>query len=446
MNDKLPSAELIRKFAHKPGEAVPIEKNGTPAAEVNGKLSSQWIDITPEMAARWLHNNFNNRPVKEDVVKAYARDMIAGIWQPTHQGIVFNDRDQLIDGQHRLMAIVKAARTVRMMVTFGLPSKIEGREMTTMDCVDRGATRSVADQLKIEHGLPNGNQVAQICSSLGYLCFGEKLRRMGVGQTLEIFREFRSAADYVIENRCKQRGLRSAGVLGGFAFVIAVKPNAMEMFSRLMTGDFQSEYPAVQKLREFLTGEQSAMLIQSLNRGVAEMTVHVLWQELTGDKHPRLESKPEEWLKAVDYFRALQRDRVDRIAAMFKLPEAEPRPGVKKVEPVAPAPAAGKSSQEKQVTVPESDSKERPRLEKIMSSVEVKTRLSRFILCGRGSDTEIDTARSLFVTLARGYGYTDEVTALAIRKTPSQASAWNIPASAMTKKFKDAFESIKAKL
>jgi hypothetical protein len=128
---------------------APVLKNGT-AATALGDVWSQWMDVDPAIARRWLENNFRNRFVKEDVVQAYARDMLNGTWVPTHQGIAFNDQDALIDGQHRLKAVIMSGVTVRTMVTFGLPSVIDGREMTTMDAVDRGRTRSVADQLKIQ--------------------------------------------------------------------------------------------------------------------------------------------------------------------------------------------------------------------------------------------------------------------------------------------------------
>jgi hypothetical protein len=123
-------------------------------------------------------------------VDAYARDMLNGVWVPTHQGLAFNDRDELIDGQHRLQAIVKSGCTVRMMVTFGLASVIDGKEMTTMDAVDRGRTRSVADQLKIQHGFKDGAITAAICTNLAAICSQERTRRLSVGQTLEIFRAF----------------------------------------------------------------------------------------------------------------------------------------------------------------------------------------------------------------------------------------------------------------
>jgi len=200
--------ELARKFTVK--NVTASEKSGAAAAVENG-VRSQWMDVTPAMAARWLKNNFRNRPMDGKVVDAYARDMANGVWVPTHQGIAFNDRDDLIDGQHRLAAVVKSrgGRTgsVRMMVTFGLRSKIEGSQMTTMDCVDRGRTRSVADQLKIQHGLKEGTQISQIAAALAGFCH-ESIRRPSVDQVLKIYHLFKPEMDYIIANRSRMPGLR----------------------------------------------------------------------------------------------------------------------------------------------------------------------------------------------------------------------------------------------
>jgi hypothetical protein len=104
-------------------------------------------------------------------------------------------------------------------------------------------------------------------------------------------------------------------------------------------------------------------------------------------------------------------------------------------KPVAPVVAAA----------PVVSPKERPKLERILQCVEVHTQLSRFILTGRGSDSEIDNARSLFVTIARGFGYPEEPVALALRKNPDQAKSWNVP-KPWTKKFTESVDSIKGKL
>ncbi|HVU07635.1 MAG TPA: hypothetical protein VHG89_03730 [Verrucomicrobiae bacterium] len=315
--------ETVKKFTVK--NVTDSEKNGALAA-VEKNVRSQWMDVTPEMAARWLKVNFRNRPVSDDVVKAYARDMVSGVWHPTHQGIAFNDRDELIDGQHRLMAIVLARKTVRMMVTFGLKSQIEGSDMTTMDCVDRGRTRSVADQLKIQHGLKTGTQIAQVAGALAGFCH-ESIRRPSVDQVLKIYHLFKPEMDFVIANRSKSSGLRSAGVLAGFAFALAAesgdvwKRKAATMFTALMFVDVKGQktleqFPATKQLHEFLTGEKAKLLLASMNRGVADLTLQAIYADLTGKGSEKLKME----LAGRNHFCAAVA-QTEKVAALFQLPK-----------------------------------------------------------------------------------------------------------------------------
>jgi hypothetical protein len=315
-------------------EPVKIEKNGidVSASTSDGRLV-QWIDITPAIAQRWLRNNFRNRPVTEDTVAAYARDMARGVWVSTHQGIAFNDRDELIDGQHRLLAIVRSGCTVRMMVTFGLPSEIPGQEMTTMDAVDRGRTRSVADQLKIQHGMKNGSVIAAICATIGSLCFGERTRRLSVGQTLEIYRAFQGPMDWIIERRPKAAGLKATGSLAAFTFALAtelafaVKKGAVgeapasriaEMFERLVGGEELVNNSPVAHLRAFLTSDDAKLLNRGTDRGLAELVLEAIRLEMLGAPIEKLELA----LDGANHFRAQQSKRVEKIAGLFRLPEA----------------------------------------------------------------------------------------------------------------------------
>jgi hypothetical protein len=320
---------------------TPIEKNGQDVSTL-GPLRSQWMEVTPAMAKKWLENNFRNRPLKGDTVKAYARDMALRRWVYTHQGIAFNDKDELIDGQHRLNAIiVSGVEFVRMMVTFGLPSKVEGQEMTTMDAVDRGATRSVGDQLVIQHGFKNGSMTASICAAIGSICFGERTRRLSVGQTLDVFRLFEPAITWVIANRSKEIGIRQTGVMAGFAFAIMADNPTMEgvgssavclMFEKLVMGRererksrpknpskrWETDSP-VMKLRAFLTSDEAKLLTRSLDRGVAELSLQAIMLESEGKPVSKLEMS----LAGADRFRAAQPERVKKVAGLFELPGHE---------------------------------------------------------------------------------------------------------------------------
>lgn len=73
--------------------------------------------INSETAKEILKKNMCNRNISNDTVNLYARDMRAGAWQLTHQGILLGYKGVVIDGQHRLMAIVKSGIGQWMLVT-----------------------------------------------------------------------------------------------------------------------------------------------------------------------------------------------------------------------------------------------------------------------------------------------------------------------------------------
>lgn len=108
-------------------------------------MHSAVMTITPEQAAVWLERNPNNRNVMGSTVTRYAKDMAAGLWELSPQGISFYEGGDLADGQHRLLAIIKAGMPVQMMVTFDVP-----RNNVVFD---RGRIRSQANVLKLA-GLP----------------------------------------------------------------------------------------------------------------------------------------------------------------------------------------------------------------------------------------------------------------------------------------------------
>lgn len=113
------------------------------------------VDITPAMATEWLaKHNTMNRTLRESKVAAYARDMTNGDWQLNGDAIRFADDGTLLDGQHRLSAIVRANVTVQSIVVWGLPRKAQ-------DTMDIGAHRALRDQLHLK-GFANSNEVSAV--------------------------------------------------------------------------------------------------------------------------------------------------------------------------------------------------------------------------------------------------------------------------------------------
>jgi len=94
--------------------------------------------VTPKKAMEWLKRNVANRPLGVKRVGFYARTMTDGAWKLNGDTIRFNGNGDLIDGQHRLSACVKADVSFETYVVRGL-------EHDAFDTIDQGKSRSIGD-------------------------------------------------------------------------------------------------------------------------------------------------------------------------------------------------------------------------------------------------------------------------------------------------------------
>ena len=120
------------------------------------------MTISPETARDWLENRnlsdkrpVNNRTISAHTVRKYAMAMAEGRWKLIHQGIAFDRDGWLIDGQHRLSAIVQANIPVAMMV-------IPNCDPDTFDVLDTGLRRQAAHLIPV-----HGRDVAAAARILG---------------------------------------------------------------------------------------------------------------------------------------------------------------------------------------------------------------------------------------------------------------------------------------
>jgi len=110
--------------------------------EITDNTTVEIIVIDPEAAAEMLERNYrNNRSINPNRVRAYAADMTAGKWTFTGESLKFMDDGKLIDGQHRLSAIVASGCSVQMMV-------VQGVEPNAVTNIDTGPGRSLKNVLE----------------------------------------------------------------------------------------------------------------------------------------------------------------------------------------------------------------------------------------------------------------------------------------------------------
>lgn len=102
-------------------------------------MKTEMIKVSPRTAEHWLkESNVDNRRMRGWWVDALAQEMRLGRFVQNHQGIAFSKSGRLIDGQHRLAAIVKSGCTVNLLVSSG----VDEEAFMVVDC---GIKRNMSD-------------------------------------------------------------------------------------------------------------------------------------------------------------------------------------------------------------------------------------------------------------------------------------------------------------
>lgn len=112
------------------------------------------IDVTPHLARTWLRANTHNRNLRERAVADYARDMTAGHWTLNGEAIKFATDGTVLDGQHRLRAVIEADTTVQMLVVVGI-------DPAAQETMDTGRKRTTGDVMGLR-GEANAHTLAAI--------------------------------------------------------------------------------------------------------------------------------------------------------------------------------------------------------------------------------------------------------------------------------------------
>jgi hypothetical protein len=109
---------------------------------MNTANNVQIIEITPQLAESFLEKNTSNRPLSLRTINELAQAMENDEWQVNGEAIKFDIQGNLIDGQHRLKAIIKSNQPIRTFVLRDLSAD-------SFKTLDTGKKRGNADTLSI---------------------------------------------------------------------------------------------------------------------------------------------------------------------------------------------------------------------------------------------------------------------------------------------------------
>jgi hypothetical protein len=124
-------------------------------------METKVMTITPQMAEQFLLSNNKNRVVNARRVNLYAHEILQGQWKLNGESIKFDKGGNLVDGQHRLKAIVAAKCPIESIVVFGLDSEV-------MATIDTGKPRNSGDIFKLNQILNHTTIAAAISKYLSF--------------------------------------------------------------------------------------------------------------------------------------------------------------------------------------------------------------------------------------------------------------------------------------
>lgn len=267
---------------------------------VSSGVRVEIVPFTPALAQAWLDKGRHNRAVVPNAVRFYSRVMSAGGWRVNGEPIIVNEHDKVINGQHRLLAVIDSNCTVPMLVVYGIADD-------AFDTIDTGRIRSGRDILSI-HGVDDSMAMSAAATLLW------KYERANGVMTAAVAHETPTNSELVdVLNRhpllqaslpfaigIKKLCGRGRAAFCHYIFACRDKVAADRFFDDLAKGENLRDGQAVYLLREALLANrqskrkmaptyQLALIIRAFNyERAGRITKNIRWRQ----RGPALEAFP----------------------------------------------------------------------------------------------------------------------------------------------------------
>lgn len=180
----------------KPNSKAILASRPKPPKVVNRSgVKMELRSFTPAQAAEILEerNYEDNRKISRPWVSYLARQMKKGLWRLNGEALIFDRKDHLLNGQHRLSAVVESGKTVTFPIFVGADT----HSFTTMD---QGRNRS-AGQVFGMQGEKHGFLLAALCRKVycweieGHLGGKHKISPDELREVLDTHEELKISAE-----------------------------------------------------------------------------------------------------------------------------------------------------------------------------------------------------------------------------------------------------------
>ena len=195
-------------------------------------MQVELITVTPDIAETYLANNGHNRPLNRNRVASLSAAMQSGDWRLNGETIILSETGKLLDGQHRLKAVVHYGKPVDLLVARGAPDD-------SFITIDTGKTRSTGDILHMT-GVNDGGISAAVAKMLWQMIRRQPLQTPAPPSYLiKVLERYPSTAKWIAASAGQKVNTvtsRSSLVLACvYLEDIAQKPSAAERFFKAVT-------------------------------------------------------------------------------------------------------------------------------------------------------------------------------------------------------------------
>lgn len=260
--------------------------------------------ITPEIAEKILTMNTHNRSLRAGVVERYADAMKRGQWEINGETIKISETGVLLDGQHRLWAIIESGITIETYVVRDLPDQV-------FDTIDTGAKRQARDNLMLQGNknptvLSMAARLQLIHDRYGSVEFYGKAKSSAITNrdildTVEKHPGLENSVNFIIKSSAKIKPYLSPAIASylHYQFSKLDDSQAAYFLSKLANGDGLSIEDPILIARNRLSAikvgtdrgrvESAAVAIKAWNLMRNSRTAKVIrWPNVPGEEFPKI--------------------------------------------------------------------------------------------------------------------------------------------------------------
>jgi hypothetical protein len=271
---------------------------------VKSEIQIEKVLIDPGLATELLRGNVANRTLTSSKIIKYTQDIINGDWTAdTAECIKLTSNMRLLDGQHRLSAIVASNTAVEMFVAYNVPE-------SAMNNIDTGMSRSTKNIFEL-NGIQNAQTVSSVIKKyLAYKYFSfndgvnDPVKQMQITNK-QALDEYNSRQEFwhdlmnkFVKCRHTFKNIESTYIMSWYALCNDINTELTSVYFNTLTsglGLTDSKDP-IYVFRQFLlekaeTKNRSlnfALFVKSWNFNRKKQTVTVLRYNATVEKYPTL--------------------------------------------------------------------------------------------------------------------------------------------------------------